>query len=54
MYGASIMVVLGQKFLLPARLLYSRPKKVQRLSLPLRKASEALAAGSDRCVPLAA
>jgi hypothetical protein len=36
-YGASIMLVFDQKFLLPARLLDSRPKKVQRLSL--RKAS---------------
>lgn len=54
MYGASIVVVLGQKFLLPARLLCSRPKKVQRLSLPLRKAAPALAAQSERHVPLAA
>jgi hypothetical protein len=37
-YGASIVLVLDQKFLLPARLLDSRPKKVQRLSLSLRKA----------------
>jgi hypothetical protein len=34
-YGASIVLVLDQKFLLPARLLDSRPKKVQRLSLSL-------------------
>lgn len=51
MYGASIVLGFDQKFLLPARLLDSRPKKVQRLSLPLRKAPSALAARSERHVP---
>ena len=53
-YGASIMLVLDQKFLLPARLPDSRPKKVPAPVSGFAQSFPRLAVRTERYVPLLA